>query len=158
MSLLTSAPNRIFMGLRAFNLFRFRRGPFCLFALLTVFFGFTSRATVYVLDPPPPGQPARLLQVALNHAENGDTILLRRGIYPLQPAYPSGQGNAPLQIVNKTNIIIQGLEDGAEIFSAGPGELMMISDSSSIRLERITFRSNRAPVQNGDWLYSLIQL
>ena len=105
-----------------------------------------------------PGDDAAAIQAIFERAQSGDEIRFQPGTYRIKPAYPAGHMNAPLRLIGKTGITLLGAEDGVELFSDGPGELLLFSGCSNMRIENITFRSTGAPVENGDWLYSMIML
>ena len=98
------------------------------------------------------------LKKAFADAQNGDEILIQPGRYTIKPAHPAGNWGAPLQLIGKTNITVRAAGDGVEIFGEGAGEFIILAGCSSITFDKISFRSNRAPIQPANWLYSVIML
>lgn len=97
---------------------------------------------------------------AFRAVTNGDKVIIcgRHRITPGLGNHEFGASVAPLELLNKTNVIVQG-EAGAEIVGDGPGDFLSIENSEQVRFEGITFRGNRPaipsePVQ----LFSMILL
>jgi hypothetical protein len=134
------------------------RGRKFLGIFLSAFFLCRADAAVHVVSPTAPAGEAGSLERAFAESQNGDEITLQNGLYRINPASPAGLFGAPLKLLNKTNITVKALGTKAEILGPGPGEFIILFGCSTVRFQGITFRSDNAPVENQNWLYSMIML
>ncbi len=129
----------------------------CIF-LFAISLVFDLSAATHTVRPPRGTDATAALKEVFDAVRSGDEVVFQPGVYTVKPAYPAGHATAPLQLHSKTNVSFRAATGDVEIYSDGPGEMLLLSECSSLRFENLTFRSDRTPVQNGNWLYSLIML
>lgn len=92
--------------------------------------------------------------------ESGDTLRLY-GRHEVTPDYGGGglsPLNAPLQLVGKRDVVIQGEVD-AQIQGFGPGDFLGLTDCTNVVIENILFSGNRpAPLQKENGVFAMIHL
>jgi hypothetical protein len=92
---------------------------------------------------------------AFRDIQNGGELHISPETHVITPFYQTnlevlreGRITAPLQLVDKTNIVISG-EEGSEIYGEGPGDFLEMRNCSSVKFQNLTFRGNRPP-RNAD--------
>ena len=108
-------------------------------------------------------RPFKSMPAAFGSLRNGDRLEIQEGDYTITPGYPTTYfplpDYAPMRVDSLTNVVIAGMGE-VEIYGEGPGDFLMIQNSSAIRVENLTFKGNRPsiPEDVDNALFSTIQL
>lgn len=108
-------------------------------------------------------RPFKSMTAAFGSLLNGDRLEILEGHYTITPGYPTSYypmpDYAPMRVDGLSNVVVAGVGE-VEIYGEGPGDFLMIQNSSDIRVENLTFKGNRPSIPEGadDSLFSTIQL
>ena len=121
-----------------------------------------SASTLYVstdgdddtAQPDDPDLPFLTLQAALDQTSDGDTVRVASGTYPVTPIIvpwyePLPDKMAPIQMIRKSNITIEGEED-ALIQAPGAGDVFVMQNCTNIVIRGLNFESDHSPVPDGE--------
>lgn len=103
--------------------------------------------------PDDPQHPFQSIQAAVEHAGNGDTVMVRPGRYVVSPGFPADPlagGIPPIIISNRVDFTLSGDGPGVEILGEGRGDSLMIADSTNIVIRNLTFQGNHPEVEPSD--------
>ena len=123
---------------------------------------FMSASTLYVSTdgdddtarPDDPDLPFLTLQAALDQTSDGDTVRVASGTYPVTPVIvpwyePLPDKMAPIQMIRKCNITIEGEEDTL-IQAPGAGDVFVMQNCTNIVIHGLNFESDHSPVPDGE--------